>query len=685
MYQKWSRMLHPDITKWPKELAKSKIMEVTEAYEILSDEERRHTYDTEGKMDIGTDANTEWKRSQLFGGTHDAYTFKSKEEMDTVIENKEKWMILFWGKNYPDCLEASEIWTKFATRMKGVVNIGTVQCDDLMQLCRSFGMRTLPTIFSLNNGNRQMYNGRIESQSLVDFAASNLLTYTDSHITHYTPGMLAVSRHAPVPSASAQHLSLPKKTIEVTETWELVTFEYTDCMDCRIELALAVETIQKYSKKDVSVIRVDCSKREHRNFCLQAPESSKAWRVAYATRSTFYAPTFPHPAFIKTTPLRLEFFPYEDRQWSTRDLTNFVFTHQKSSIVKLTSRSFYEVVLKEATAWAILFTSDDNCKSCTHYQADWEIMARITKGYVSRKNTRLRVASINCSEHEAFCSSLGLGGKLPALRMYRGGVQAKTQEPHHLNLMDPASMLQECKREMEPLELTDLNAGNFNKLVRQSSDNWFILYNAGSWCPPCNSIRQPWKDTTRILEGLPVGDKIKLGHVDCELHGQFCSTMGIGSYPTMHLHLKGARTPLNYDGDRRPDAMAAWVDELIDNHVIKATASKLKQLVKSRTTPALVAFSAGEWCPPCTMLKPIWKNLANTLHPLPVISVDCDSQKDLCQQYGIQGYPLVALYPNGPNNRKRQLVFQGNKEAAVLESWVKQILKDSFKFYPREE
>eukprot|EP01059_Diplonema_ambulator_P030354 TRINITY_DN5166_c0_g2_i1.p1 TRINITY_DN5166_c0_g2~~TRINITY_DN5166_c0_g2_i1.p1 ORF type:complete len:726 (+),score=164.05 TRINITY_DN5166_c0_g2_i1:267-2180(+) len=637
-------------------------------------------------MDIGTDANTEWKRSQLFGGTHDAFNFKDRKEVEEAMQRGEDWMILFWGKNYPDCLEASEVWSKFATRMKGVVNVGAVQCDNLMQLCRYFGMNTLPTIYSLKKGTKHLYTGIIEAQSLVDYAATHLLHYATTHIHTYTPRMLSVSRQSPTPTTSSLHLSLPKQTIELVDKYELMTFEYTACMDCRTELALAVETIQKYSQgADVQVLRVDCSKKANKNICQLAPPTTKAWRVAMATRSTFYAPTYPTPTFIKSTPLQLEFFPQENKHWTTRDLTNFVFSHQKSSIVRLTARSFYEVVLREATAWAVLFTSDgDDCKSCAHYQADWEIMARITKGYVSHKGTRLMVGSINCSKHEAFCSSLGFGGKLPLLRMYRGGVKAKSQEPHHLNLMDPSSMLQECKREMEPLTLVELTGANFNEEVKVPNENWFILYNAGTWCPPCNAIRQPWKDTTRILDGLPVGGKIKLGHVDCETNGEFCGRMGIGSYPTMHLYKKGSNRPLNYEGDRSAQGMAGWVDELIDNHVIKPTPAQLARIVSSRTTPSIVAFTAGEWCPPCMALKPVWKHLANSLNPLPVVSFDCDHQRETCQKFGIQGYPSVVLYPNGPDNHRRHIVFQGAKEIPVLEGWIKQMLGKTFTFQKRE-
>ncbi|KAJ9459827.1 Chaperone protein DnaJ [Diplonema papillatum] len=569
MYQKWSRMLHPDITVWPKELAKQRLIKVTEAYEILADEDRKKDYDSSGRVDLGTDPNTEWKRSKLFDGTHDAFQFRDADTLKAAIDNKENWFILFWGKNYPECLDASAVWQKFATRMKGIVNVGTVQCDELMPSCRSFGMNTLPAIFSLKKGVKGHYRGRIEQQSLVEYAADNLLSHSNDHIIDYKPGYFgqtapiipALETAAPGSSLASglQGMARPTKyTLSVPEAWELVTFEYTDCMDCRIELTLATETLQMYTRGDnIRVVRVDCEKKRNQDFCKIAPSNGKAWRVAHVTRSSFYAPGANGGAWthIKTTPLKLSFLPTGKAQWSARDLTNFVFQHQDSAIIKLTPKSFYKTVLQERTAWAILFTtSKEGCENCGKYQADWEIMARITQGYISPKGTKLRVASIDCGEHEAFCSSLGFGGKLPALRMYRGGIEAKEQEPHKLNLMDPPSMLRECKREMEPLKLYDLDMESFDRLVNNKTgeatkpNNWFILYNAGSWCPPCNQIRQPWKDATRIVDEGPVGSKIKIGQVDCETQEALCRKHKIESYPTMQLHLQQDNTASNPGG-----------------------------------------------------------------------------------------------------------------------------------------
>ena len=272
-YQKWSRMLHPDITSWPRDVARERLIQITEAYEVLVDEDRRATYDKTGRMEIGTEANTEQLRAVLFQGTHDAFNFKSIEQFNAAKDNKEVWIILFWSKNFPECLEAAAIWNKFATRMKGVVSVGTVQCDNMMQLCRGLKMRTLPAVFHLKGGEAVFYGGKLEQQSLVDYSASTLLVHADETIKTFVPAMFSFTPQMRAVQSSAAFMlpSTRTSTMAVAEVWELITFEYTDCMDCRIEFRMGVEALNKFSEKPIKVVRTDCTLPENANFCKLAP------------------------------------------------------------------------------------------------------------------------------------------------------------------------------------------------------------------------------------------------------------------------------------------------------------------------------------------------------------------------------------------------------------------------------
>ena len=566
-YQKWSRMLHPDVTTWNKEEAKLRMIDITEAYEVLVDEDRRETYDKTGKLDIGTAANTDELRAQLFKGNHDSFIFKTADEFNAKKDANERWLIFFWHKGYPECLPAAAIWDKFASRMKGVTNIGVLSCESTnMMLCRSLRMNTLPTVVFLKDGEATIYDGKIESQSLVDFAATNMLSHADETIQTFTPGMFAFSSEV-APVLSSSNFLAPQvrhSTVASAEVWELLTFEYTDCMDCRIELRMAVEALHKSSPKKIKVVRTDCSLEANHNYCKLAPyvivffcvfvflefcfrvdcvahgnsqhrSEGHSWRVAHGRRTTHYAPSTDGWQRIRTGPLSLEFFEHKGRKWTARQITNFVFRLQKSSIIRVSPKTLHDTAFKEATAWAVcycththrvshpslaptqvMFTSRSgkNCRECHDLRADWEIMARITKGYLSAKGTKLKVAEVDCDQHQAYCSSLGLGGQLPAARMWRGGIKEKKAKPHVLSWRDPTSMLVECKREMEPLQIHKLDKRSFNELVLDKNgkatkpNNWLLIFSAGSWCPPCQKIKGAIKMAARILEDSRIGAKV---------------------------------------------------------------------------------------------------------------------------------------------------------------------------------
>jgi len=73
-----------------------------------------------------------------------------------------------------------------------------------------------------------------------------------------------------------------------------------------------------------------------------------------------------------------------------------------------------------------------------------------------------------------------------------------------------------------------------------------------------------------------------------------------------------------------------------------------KKIMKQNSTSA-VAFVAP-WCGHCQRMAPEYSQAALGLYPLvPFYAVDCDKQsnKALCSQQGVQGFPTIKLYPRG--------------------------------------
>ncbi|KAJ3058417.1 protein disulfide isomerase (PDI) protein, partial [Quaeritorhiza haematococci] len=83
------------------------------------------------------------------------------------------------------------------------------------------------------------------------------------------------------------------------------------------------------------------------------------------------------------------------------------------------------------------------------------------------------------------------------------------------------------------------------------------------------------------------------------------------------------------------------------------------------TEHVVVAEFYAPWCGHCKHFAPEYKKAAEKLKGLvKVVAVDCDSHRQLCGQYGIQGFPTVKVFQ--PNKKGSPLDYQGPRTAAAL-------------------
>lgn len=61
---------------------------------------------------------------------------------------------------------------------------------------------------------------------------------------------------------------------------------------------------------------------------------------------------------------------------------------------------------------------------------------------------------------------------------------------------------------------------------------------------------------------------------------------------------------------------------------------------------AIVDFWA-EWCGPCKMMLPIIEELSEELTDVKVCKVNCDDERDLAIQFGINAIPCIIYFNNG--------------------------------------
>lgn len=69
------------------------------------------------------------------------------------------------------------------------------------------------------------------------------------------------------------------------------------------------------------------------------------------------------------------------------------------------------------------------------------------------------------------------------------------------------------------------------------------------------------------------------------------------------------------------------------------------------------------WCGHCKALAPEYEEAATTLKEkdIKLVKVDCTEEADLCQQYGVEGYPTLKVF-RGPEN---PTPYKGQRKAAA--------------------
>lgn len=89
-----------------------------------------------------------------------------------------------------------------------------------------------------------------------------------------------------------------------------------------------------------------------------------------------------------------------------------------------------------------------------------------------------------------------------------------------------------------------------------------------------------------------------------------------------------------------------------DTKVKMLDSNGFKKAMKSNMT-SVVAFVAP-WCGHCQRMAPEYSKAAEALQPMvPLYAVDCDqdSNKRLCSEQGVQGFPTVKLFPRGSQSK----------------------------------
>jgi protein disulfide-isomerase A6 len=100
--------------------------------------------------------------------------------------------------------------------------------------------------------------------------------------------------------------------------------------------------------------------------------------------------------------------------------------------------------------------------------------------------------------------------------------------------------------------------------------------------------------------------------------------------------------------------------------VVKVDDSNFQQEVLETDELVMVEFFAP-WCGHCTKLKPEYEQASEQLRGVAkLVAVDATAATGLAQQFGIQGFPTIKVFPKGKKNPKKFEDYQGPREAGPI-------------------
>jgi thioredoxin-like negative regulator of GroEL len=692
-FKKLARKYHPDAQKGlstdaEREAARAKFMEISDAYEVLIDPKKRAALDDSngqrGPVSAGDDRN--FLRHNLFQNDFDGDNLQS-EELERTIQGKDvqSTLVFFWSSEIPDCIDPGLDYKRMASRLKGSsMRVGAFNCDQWFQGCRRMlGLTTLPAmlLFPAKSPNIEYYSGKYEAHNMAEFAAKHLRAHrlhnrnsSVDAILHVTPNVLLNPQLRKPHGWITPYFSevLGKRSIGHTVSAEFVAFVFGPCYDCTTELNFAIEGLAPVMPSLVTR-RVECQSYSARKRCeaVVGKVSDRAWVIAHVQRTCYFATK--KPFVFSDEHCAPDVVEIYDGKYKASEFASFILSKHKSHALQLKS-------LRKAKtsndSFAVLFVDSQQDKNyLSNWRHEWEVLSRALNSYkpiVGAKKWRVRAVIVDCSTAEpGACDDVKLQQK-PVAALYSFGVKAKSTAPHLYHKIGSAfGFMKLIERDMEPLHLYVITSKKmFEEKISATvakGRRWIVLFNAGQWCPPCNQIRDVWRQVARLVQNHPTAPaKLSVAVVDCDHYPDVCQQQSIDNFPTIYFHAKD-RSRMPYNGNRDAQSITNWAVESIDNRLLRLGFQELSYNVQRGET-MLISFTAGEWCPPCTQLKPAFKQVANTLSNRMVVEVNCDQDQFTCHNFGIQGYPTVVLY-----HRQRRTEYpQGMKTADNIVQWVKQ-------------
>jgi len=354
-----------------------------------------------------------------------------------------------------------------------------------------------------------------------------------------------------------------------------------------------------------------------------------------------------------------------------------------SDVVDLTDTSFSS---STATGlWLIEFYAPW-CGHCKNLAPVWEQLATAAKG-------KFNVAKVDCTIEKETATAQGVRG-FPTIKLFNDGkatdyqgartvdgfvswVEKTTGQvfeiPRSAPPPAPAAPKQDAEANADLVILTDATFEG-----KTHTGTWLIKFYA-PWCGHCKNLAPTWSQLATQSKG-----KFNVAKIDCTVETASCT--GIRGYPTIKLYHNGAIH--DYNGQRTIEAFTQFVTQQTQAakpaepaHVPAAVPTEAAEtegdlvILTSDNFEDLTSNGAwfvkfyAPWCGHCKRMAPTWTAYATTVKerelPYKVGKVDCTVHQDVCQKFGIKGYPSLKLLRGG-----EAIDFNGDRDEPAFLKFV---------------
>lgn len=707
-FKKLAISAHPDKNTGDPE-AHDKFLRITRAYEVLKDEELRKKYDMYGEEGLSEDKNRgrhyeSWQWYQQNFGIYDEdpeIITLSKSDFEVSVEGTDDvWFVNFYSTHCSHCHDLAPTWREMARELQGVIRVGAVNCEDDWQLCRMQNVHSYPTLIIYKHPVREKYQGDRSTQALVQHALrsvsvtfyklreSNFNTQVQEDMSEKPwlvtfcgddgdcleeqaclklaamledlvhVGMIDCHRDGKLCDKLEQHYGthyyvdsdhvssndgLEIKSLVSQEIFSTVLQQLPDVSNLDSDAFEEIQAGLKQGQDGAWLIHFVDSDRSQDAELKKLPAMLSGIKVGRVNCRELAQPC--QELHITKFPTFMIFKEDGDSEIyygraTAHDVAIFAQDSVVTPLTNLVPSDFPDRVVLSRDPWFVDFFAPW-CPPCMKLLPEFRKAAK-------KFGHTVKFGTVDCTVHGNLCSSYNV-------RSYPTTIFYNQTVPHEFSGQHNAHAMVEFIKDTLNPPVISLNEQTFRQLVRMKDAGkiWLVDFFA-PWCGPCRQLSPEWRQLAKMMRKN--SQIVEVAQVDCQAQHGLCQMESVNSYPTIRLYpLGGYGTFYTYNGwHRDAGSLQSWAYEFLPSKVETLHWNNFGMRVLDSMQPWIVDFYTP-WCGHCQVFKPEFERVAETLWgQVNAGKVDCDQNRQLCQQAGVSAYPTIRFYPgsSGPNIRQ---------------------------------